>query len=289
VERSGITSWDFGDLPRTLGRRVLGTELTSFVALDDCQSAVAIRLFESEAAANAAHRNGVRRLLQLACKNILASFVKRAPAPFVRRVGLPVPRAEMEAFRDALLARVVSEAFELGDQSTSLPRSKAEFDKLVAVGAARLPRVFEAVVELVSRVDAELQATLRSLDNAAKQKSGGAAVSDIRAQIEELFPAELISEVDLLRLQQFPRYLRAAQARLSRAINDPRKDAAKAAPFAPLWQGFLTKRTKVKDARTVERVHYLLEELRVALFAPELKPAQPVTVASAAVALEALR
>ncbi|HET9929268.1 MAG TPA: DUF3418 domain-containing protein, partial [Polyangiaceae bacterium] len=288
IERAGITSWDFGDLPRSVTRRVLGTELTSFVALADCQTSVAVQLFDTEAAAAAAHREGVRRLLQLATKGALASLAKRVPPPFLRRVGLPSPRAEADAFRDAVLARVISETFELSEVAL-LPRSKAEFDTLLSAGTSRLPRVFDAVVRLIAEVDTELHTTLRALDDAAKQKNGGGAVPDIRAQIEQLFPAELMQRIELLRLQQYPRYLRAARARLTRAVNDPRKDAAKAAPFAPIWQTFLAKRAKARDPRAAERVHYVLEELRVALFAPELKPAQPVTVATAALAVQSLQ
>ncbi|MGC4025367.1 MAG: DUF3418 domain-containing protein [Mesorhizobium sp.] len=64
-ERVGISAWDFGDLPRHVTRTVLGTELTSFLALVDDKNSVAIRLFDTEPLALAAHRQGIRRLLLL--------------------------------------------------------------------------------------------------------------------------------------------------------------------------------------------------------------------------------
>ena len=67
------------------------------------------------------------------------------------------------------------------------------------------------------------------------------------------------------------------------------KDASKAEPFAPLWRAFLTKRASLRDQPAARRFFFLLEELRVSLFAPELKPAQPVSIAAAAQALAALR
>ncbi len=99
----------------------------------------------------------------------------------------------------------------------------------------------------------------------------------------------MLSWVDAERLLLFPRYLRAAQARLTRAIHDPRKDAGKAEHFAPIWRAFLEKRAAARDRLEVRRLHYALEELRVALFAPELRPAPGVTVPSVSSAVAALR
>jgi ATP-dependent helicase HrpA len=112
---------------------------------------------------------------------------------------------------------------------------------------------------------------------------------EIRAQLEQLLPADLIESVELSRLEQFPRYLRAAQIRLGRAVSDPRRDAEKLAPFAPQWAAFLGKRRNASDQESVGALRWAFEELRVAIFAPELKPAFPVSVASVSAALSALR
>jgi ATP-dependent helicase HrpA len=127
------------------------------------------------------------------------------------------------------------------------------------------------------------------LDSAAKQPSGVAVSADLKAQLELLLAPDTLQHAELGRLEHYPRYLRAAQARLTRAINDPRKDASKAEPFVPVWQAFLAKRASLRDQAAARRFHLLLEELRVSLFAPELKPAQPVSVAAATQALAALR
>jgi ATP-dependent helicase HrpA len=201
---------------------------------------------------------------------------------------MPTPRAELDAFREQVLLRVVSEAFGLSDDS-ELPRSKAAFERMLSAGLPRLAPVFETLARAVASANAELDKTRRALDAAAKQQSGGGAVADIRAQLQQLFPPDLLQHVDTQRLEQFPRYLRAAQSRLQRAVNDPRKDASKAEPFTPLWQAFVSKRGAARDRAVVRHLHFAFEELRVALFAPELKPAQPVTIATLAAAVQALR
>jgi ATP-dependent helicase HrpA len=287
-ERQGLTRWDFGELPRFVVRSVMGTELRSYPALVDAKTSVAIELFETEAAASAAHRAGVRRILSLAVKSQLGALGKRAPLPFLRRPGLPPPRAEVEAFREQLLVRVVTEAFELGD-AASLPRTKAEHDHLLVKGTPRLTPVFEAAARAIAGATAELDKTLRALDSASKQPSGSSVTADVRAQLEQLFPPDILEHTSVARLEQFPRYLRAAQARLLRAVNDPRKDAAKAEPFTPLWRAYLAKRGTVRDEHAARQLLYSLEELRIALFAPELKPAPGVTAASVAAALAELR
>lgn len=287
-ERTDIVAWDFGDLPAFVTRRILGSELRSYPALVDTQKHAALRLFESEAAALEAHTAGVRRLLMLAAKNPLAVLGKRCPLPFTRRLGLPPPRAEADAFRELLLTRAVTEAFGL-HASAELPRSKAAFDRLLQTGLQRLNAVFEVALRAIAQAAGELDKTLRALEVASKQPSGAAAVADIRQQLEHLFPSDLLSKVSITRLEHYPRYLRAAQTRLTRAINDPRKDAGKAEPFAPLWRAFLDKRGSAKNGSEVGQVHYLLEELRVAVFAPELKPAEVVSIAAASRAIAELR
>jgi ATP-dependent helicase HrpA len=197
-------------------------------------------------------------------------------------------RAEVEAQRDVFLARVVEEAFECSDAAV-IPRSKAAFDGILAAGMPRIAAAFKRIERAVTLASAELQITLRALDGAAKHPSGTAASAEIRAQIELLFPENALALVELARLEHYPRYLRAAQARLTRAVSDPRKDADKLAPFAPLWHTFLNKQSAAADRDAARSLRWSFEELRVAIFAPELKPALPVTLASVQLALSTLR
>ncbi len=286
--RTGLISWDFGDLPPFVARNVLGTEIRSYPALLDRQKSVDLALLDSPAAAASAHRSGVRRLLLLAVKGPLVALAKRVPPPFTGRLGMPASRAETEAFREQLLSAVVDEAFELGS-SAELPRQQSSFGALLARGAPRLVGVFERTAGAVSAAAAELDKTLRALVSASKQPSGAAAAADVRAQLDQLFLPDLLTQAGAARVAQLPRYLGAAQARLARAITDPRKDANKAAPFTPIWSAFLMKQATARDRDGAHRLRWALEELRVAIFAPELKAAQPVSLAAAAAAVAALK
>jgi ATP-dependent helicase HrpA len=201
---------------------------------------------------------------------------------------MPPSRAEKDAFRELVLTRSVQEAFHLVE-GVALPRTKGEFDALSAMGTPRLEAAFDRLTRAVTATSSELDKTERALSAAAQQPSGTVAARDIRAQLDLLFPLDLLSSVELEHLEQFPRYLRAAQARLARAITDPRKDADKYAPLSSVWSTFLDKHPSARDRKAATTLRWAFEELRVAIFAPELKPAFSVSVASLARALAALR
>jgi ATP-dependent helicase HrpA len=287
-ERSGITRWDFGEIPPFVTRTVLGSVVRAYPAIIDRKTSVDLALLESREAADAATRSGLRRLFALASQRALVVFGKRVPPPLPRQSRMPPSRAESEAWRDQVLSRVVEEAFGLGS-AEAWPRTQAAFDALLAAGLRRIDAAFERVSRALGALSAELDKTERALAAAAKQPSGTLAARDIRAQLERLIVPDLALVVELDKLEQYPRYLRAAQTRLARAIGDPRKDADKLAPFAPLWAAFLDKQAKARDPAAARALYWELEELRVAIFAPELKPAFPVSVVAVARRLEQLR
>ena len=288
-ERQGLVRWDFGDLPPFIVRRVGKTDVRAYPALLDRGDSVDLVLRESEPSARAASRAGVRRLLMLACRREVQSalaVLPRALPAATPETTIP-SRADDAAFRDLALARIADEAWGLGE-GASLPRTERELSALAAAGAPRLYSLAKALADALGPVAAELAKTLASLRTAAKQPSGRAAVHDLYAHLASLFPADLVAWVPLDRLVHYPRYLRAAQARLTRAITDPRKDEAKLAPFAPLWAAYQKRADKARDVALARDVRFMFEELRVSIFAPELKTAFPVSLARVKEALDAL-
>ena len=237
LQRSGIVAWDFDDLPARVTRRVHGSEVSTYPALVERDGAIAIELFESAEIAERAHRPGVLRLLQLACKSVFSTLDKRVPPPLSRRFGLPASKAERAAFAASVSARLTAEAFALGPD-VPLPRTRTDFQRLLALGMPRLTPMFEAMLKLLGDIQAELEKTTRALDAAQAQPSAAQASADIREQLDLLFPTDLLHHTSLSQLAHLPRYLSAARARLTRAIHDPRKDASKAEPLAPLLRAF---------------------------------------------------
>ena len=160
---------------------------------------------------------------------------------------------------------------------------------MVTAGGPRVAPAFKAIVDALTPVATELDKTLVALRNASRHPSGRAAIVEMNAQLEHLVPVDLLARAPLARLAHYPRYLKAIQARLQRAVSDPRKDADKLAPFAPLWRTFLEKRPGARDVELAESLRWSFEELRVAIFAPELKTPVPVSTPRVAAALATMR
>lgn len=104
---------------------------------------------------------------------------------------------------------------------------------------------------------------------------------DIQGQLAHLVPPDAMTRMPRARLGQLARYLRAIQVRLQRQAHDPQKDQQKAAQVAPLWQNYLRKRDELRaQGRLLDELDefgWLIEELRVQIFAPELKTAVAVS------------
>ncbi len=288
-DRKGLTTWEFGELPRFVERRVGNLVVRSWPALVDGGTSVNLVLLESEAAADAATRVGVRRLFLLGARQALSTITPRLPSAFARPSGAMLSRADHDAFREMLIARIADAAFDLEGDAPVLPRDRATFDARLRGGVPKLDPIFKFLVKLVAAIAAELDKTLAALRNASKHPSGRVAVQEMYAQLEHLFAADLMATAPVSRLENIPRYLRAIQARLVRAVSDPRKDADKLAPMAPLWAKLLEKRASYKDRGAADEVRWQFEELRVAIFAPELKTPFPVSVAKVSAALAALK
>jgi len=277
-ERAGLTAWDFGELSPFVVRRVAGTDLRAYPAIVDNGSSVDLGLLESSAAAEAASRKGIRRLFTLAARRELSAISPRLPRPLASPAGAMESRALRDTFQARLLARIVDGAFQL-EEGSPLPRTKAAFDAQLSAGIPKLDGLFRLWSQNLSVAALELDKTLAALKSAAKHPSGRAAILDIHAQLDALVPPDLLAWIPLTRLEHYPRYLRAAQTRLARAVTDPRKDAEKVAPVAALWATFLAKQQRARDDEVadVREIRWMFEELRVAVFAPELKTPVPVS------------
>ncbi len=268
-ERKDVRAWDFDTLPRTVTIDVGGRRVQAYPALVETETGVDLRLLESQPAADAATRDGMRRLFMIQLGFSPSRLLDQLPSTLDKQL------------RKQLALRAIDETFELGDPAT-MPRDRAAFAARLAIGR---PHVAETFAQL-GRIGAELtsewtkvQAALRPL--VGKPGIAKAVVDDVHDQLRHLSPPELARTAPLARLSHVLRYLRALQVRLQRQAHDPQKDQQKAGQVVPLWQQFSAKRAELlAKGRTQDELDdfgWLLEELRVQVFAPELKPAVAVT------------
>jgi ATP-dependent helicase HrpA len=142
---------------------------------------------------------------------------------------------------------------------------------------------------VIKVTSAELAKTHQAMRLAQRHPTGAVALKEIRAQLDGLFPPTLLATVTPARLAHYPRYLRAVQVRLGRAVDNPQKDAGKLAPFAPAWAAFLAKQGAARDPEAADELRWLFEELRVSIFAPELTTPVSVSLPKVIAAVAALR
>jgi ATP-dependent helicase HrpA len=277
LERDGITAWTFGALPQQVTLPGPGGALLlRFPALVDAGDTCALRLFDDECAAAQAHRCGVRELLMHALADRLPTAADVAPlAALYRRLGAPA--ALLADLRHAIVDSVWTEP--------AMPRSADEFGALTHALAAPLQAAVTSITATVADTLRLSRDVKHQLDRATTLPLLELA-ADLRDQLDRLVYSGFVAHTTREWLPELPRYLEAARQRLDRAQGNPTADTAARQSLQPLWQAFW----QVYPARStpaLTELRWLLEELRVQLFAPSLGTRQPVSVARLTRLLEA--
>jgi len=266
------TDWTFGELPELLEVRKGGQTLIGFPALIDKGNHVEIEVFDEPEVAAAKHRAGLRRLIALQLKEPLKFLEKNIP-DLQRMSVLYMGLGTAEELRDQIIGVALDRAF-LGDP---LPTDAISFKKRIDEGRSRLNLIAQEVARAVHAVLQELANATRKLKDSRPAKD---VSDDITAQLQRLVSKRFALDTPWTQLQHLPRYLKAVTGRLDKLRADPARDTRLMAEIRPLEQRYtrrLAELKGVKDAR-LDDFRWQLEELRVSLFAQELRTPQPVSV-----------
>ena len=276
IERRGLTSWDFGNLPETLTTTRQGRTLTGYPALVDDGDSVSLALLDTAPAALAATRAGVLRLLRLALKAQLAGLEKGGPgfAQAALQLKTVVPTDRLQA---DFLAAVCDRAF-IGDDP--LPRTEAAFAEQVRRARTRLPAVAESARGLLARIAALHQALTQRL--AAPLPAMARLAAELRQRRDALVYPGFLAATPWAQLTHLPRYLQALDRRLAKCAENPARDARHATTMSQWWQRHRERadasRVAGRTEPALDEFRWLLEELAVSLFAQELKTPFPVSI-----------
>ena len=271
---SGITAWNFGELQEIMEIRQGAQTLIGYPALVDRGDSVDLEVLDSPQTAKAAHRDGLRRLFMLQLKEQARYLEKNLPG--LRDMAMQfLDFGDTASLKDQLL-RV---SFDRACMSEPLPLTQAQFARRCDEGKTRLSLLAQELCRLVAGILAEHQALRKKLQGL---KNFPQPARDIEEQLAHLTPKDFIAATPLERLQHFPRYLKGVALRLEKLRADPARDARWSAEFNPLWQTWLREDLKqrkqgVADPQ-LEQFRWLLEELRVSLYAQELRTPVPVSV-----------
>ncbi len=276
IERDNLKQWDFGDLPKKLDFSRGGQRLTGFPALEDCGDSVAIRLFDREDAALESHRGGVRRLMRLELKEQIKQLEKGLPG-FNQYALLLRNLMNPDDLREDMLTAITDRAF-IGDDD--LPRGNAAFMALKQRARTRLPAVVEGLTRQMQAIAAEYQALTQKLGSLPTTMSR--LKREVEEQLGQLLPKHFVSLTPWEKLQHLPRYLKALKLRLEKYPGAVERDTRHGQAVAQLWQRYGQRleadRKAGKVSEKLLEFRWLIEELRVSLFAQELKTPFPVSV-----------
>jgi ATP-dependent helicase HrpA len=270
-----VTAWEFGDLEEVMEVRRGSQTLIGYPGLVDHGDSVSFEVFDSADRAREGHRAGLRRLFMLQLKDQARYIEKNLP-------GLHAMTLQFAAFGDAaeFKEQLLAAAFDRACMQEPWPRSQAEFDRRREQARSRVTLLAQEIARLIGAIlteQAALQKKLQQMSRAFPEPCG-----DVQENVSRLLSKWFIEQTPYERLQHFPRYLKAASLRLDKLRADPQRDARLAAEFAPLaaqWQRDQVRQLKSgnRDPQ-LEQFRWLIEELRVQLFAQELKTSVPVSV-----------
>jgi ATP-dependent helicase HrpA len=290
-ERTGLTEWNFGDLPTAVKFQRGGRELTGFPALVDNGETVDLRLLDAADVAEAETRRGVVRLLRIALAvqfRQLDKDLSRETALVLKYRSFGSAEQLRAAFIDAIAVRAL-----LGDDDT--PRDAKIFSKQKERAKPRIAVVKQALLSDVAEI-LDLHAQVAARLNAKPQFT--AVMRDEHAHLAVLVAPDFIIATPWAHLRELPRYLRGILKRLDKLPAAEQRDARGLAGVLTLQNKYLARRAQVKGeapargtpphARlsgspgavpaALDDFRWQLEELRISLFAQELKTPYPVSV-----------
>ncbi|MFG1829543.1 ATP-dependent RNA helicase HrpA [Micromonospora chersina] len=276
VARTGLTGWDIGTLPRTIEQVRAGYAVTAYPALVDEGTTVGVKVFDSPAEQEAAHWAGTRRLIRLTvpspAKFLQGRLSNEAKLALSRNPHGGVP-ALIEDAAGAAIDKLVADA---GGPAWDAEGFAALRDRVRA-------DLVDTVVEVMGRVRQVLAAAY-----AVEQRLGAtrnlavvAALADIRNQLGGLVHKGFITEAGYARLPDLLRYLTAIERRLDRLPGNPQRDKQQQDRIAVVqkeYQDLLAALPPARRQSTAARqIRWMIEELRVNVFAQALGTPYPVS------------
>ncbi|WP_419638029.1 ATP-dependent RNA helicase HrpA [Thiolapillus sp.] len=287
LARQGLSRWDFAELPEQVETRNHGITLTAYPALVDEGDSVAIEVLGSENEARIAHRAGLRRLFMLAMPKEMRQLRKQLPGlqqmrlQYAKAAKPPVSPAVKgkQDLESELLALIIDRTFLLDRPDI---RDQKSFEARLQQYSGDLSTHAAEITRLAGDILAAYQQVRKNLSSIT-QIDWLASTQDMQSQLDRLVYHGFLQQVPWEQLLQYPRYLRALGHRLDKlrgggALRDQQRMnelQAVHADWLARWQAANGK--SVVDQR-LEEIRWMLEELRVSLFAQELKTAYPVSV-----------
>ena len=276
--RDNIREWDLAELPARVPIERAGLELIGYPTLLDQGESVSLRLLDMPARSAIETRSGIRRLAAIALRKFVTKQVEYIPQLNQWTMNAAA-FGGANSFRKDLADLIVDRAF--FPTKGPYPRNESEYQARLKKAKSLVPVAVQDVVEMLDPI-MTASAQARKAIKTTKAPSLSYAVADAKEQLRELTASGFLSRTQWGWLQQYPRYLEAIQVRLRKiGKNGVARDQSGHEVIAECLA-----RYRMRAAEHAERDHFdpqlgyyrwMIEELRVSLFAQELGTAIPVS------------
>ncbi|ENG6105257.1 ATP-dependent RNA helicase HrpA [Serratia liquefaciens] len=276
LEQSNLHIWSFGKLPEFYEQKRGGYSMKAYPALVDEKDSVAIRLFDSEQEQQQAMWQGTRRLLLLNIPSPIKYLHEKLPNK--AKLGLyfnPYGRVLdliddcISCGIDKLIAEHGGPVWQEEDFARLQEKVRAELNETVVGVAKQVEQILTAVFNINKRLKGRVDISL------------ALALSDIKNQLGGLVYRGFVTNNGWKRLSDTLRYLQAIERRLEKLATDPHRDRAqmlRVEQVQQAWQQWLNKLPpKRQQDEEVKEVRWMIEELRVSLFAQQLGTPYPIS------------
>ena len=287
AQTDNIKDWSFGELPEMLEIKRGKQTLYGYPALVDKQTHCDIEVFDDPELARNAHRLGLKRLFALPMRETIKALHKQLPG--ARDLGLLFMSI---GNADDLMIQVIDLAIERSCLMEPLPTNADAFKERLNQGKPKLALIAQ---EVARHALGSLQAYADLQKRMAQLKAlSSTAHADVNTQMQQLIHQRFVSDTPYEYLVHLPRYIKAAIMRIDKLRANPSRDAQ----CQQEWQSLANPWIKMMQAQKsyggaidprLNDFRWQLEELRVALYAQELKTPTPMSSKRLQKILDSLR
>ncbi len=277
-EKEELRAWDFGIIPEEL---LIEDNLLVFPALMNDDGSISLRLLSSRKEAEIAHLKGVEALYRIKFSKELR-FIRKTIALKACSLIAATHLGGKSYIEDQILDAIIRNLFNIP------ARSCEEFE---GYAVQLRPKLFDRarhIIETILSVLEGYQDCLLLLDNLENANRGNyaalSACAKLRAELARLVPADFIVSYGPVILKDLPRYIKALMIRAQRAVNNPSKDMEKETDLLRVISLYneidkdCGRPFSEERQRATAEFKWMMEELKVSLFAQELKTKYPISV-----------
>lgn len=278
IEKTGLTQWSFGELEATISLDKGSVKIKAYPALISGTDSVDLKILDNPDEAYYKTRQALLRLASIECAQTVKYLKKQLLKG--KDLGLTLVNigARAAVVDDIILASIDDAIF----TDHEMPRNEATFQALLSQGKSRIVACAETYEALLSQSLNLAVGIKKQIKSSKNPLAIALAANDIQQQLDNLFYPHFLVETPLEHIQQYPRFLEAIVLRLDKVPQNPSRDGLWSKSLREFWQWHTDRLAKegtwsYRLNPEWQSYRWMLEELRVSLFAQTLKTRMPVS------------